>query len=131
MKKKERLINLFQAFPKPQILDSSKLREFADNNFRLVEHGKEFSKGLKTVWEKEKLLVTSNFSFSHCVFTRFVQQTRKSKGLFGKWLKFSVKYKSGKDEISAHLQQPFLRKFLVLITRLLSLLLLLLYIIII
>ena len=27
------------------------------------------SKGLlKTVWEKEKLLVTNNFSFSHCVF---------------------------------------------------------------
>ena len=23
---------------------------------------------LKTLWEKEKLLVTSNFSFSHCVF---------------------------------------------------------------
>ena len=23
---------------------------------------------LKTLWKKEKLLVTSNFSFSHCVF---------------------------------------------------------------
>ena len=26
---------------------------------------------LKTLWEKEKLLVTSNFSFSHSVFIRF------------------------------------------------------------
>ena len=25
----------------------------------------------KTLWEKEKLLVTSNFSFSHSVFYRF------------------------------------------------------------
>ena len=26
---------------------------------------------LKTLWEKEKLLVTSNFSFSHSVFYQF------------------------------------------------------------
>ena len=28
---------------------------------------------LKTLWEKEKLLVTSNFSFSHSVFYLFVE----------------------------------------------------------
>ena len=44
-------------------------------------------KGYKTLWEKEKLLVTSNFSFSHSVFKRLVQQTRKNQGLFGKGLK--------------------------------------------
>ena len=38
----------------------------------------------KTVREKEKLLVTSNFSFSHSVFKRLVLQTRKNHGLFGK-----------------------------------------------
>ena len=43
-------------------------------------------KGYKTLWEKEKLLVMSNFSFSHNVFKRLVLQTRKSKGLFGKEL---------------------------------------------
>ena len=37
-------------------------------------------------WEKEKLLVTSNFSFSHSVFKRLVPQTRKNQGLFGKGL---------------------------------------------
>ena len=42
--------------------------------------------GYKTMWEKEKLLVTSNFSFSSSVFKRLVQQTRKDKGLFGKGL---------------------------------------------
>ena len=39
------------------------------------------------MWEKEKLLVTSNFSFSHSVFKRLVQQTCKKQGLFGKVLK--------------------------------------------
>ena len=30
---------------------------------------------LKTLWEKEKLLVTSNFSFSHSVFYKFVEHS--------------------------------------------------------
>ena len=33
------------------------------------------------MWEKEKLLIMSNFSFSYSVFKRLVQQTHK-KGLF-------------------------------------------------
>ena len=40
----------------------------------------------KTLWEKEKLLVTSNFSFSHSVFKRLILQTHKNQGLFGKGL---------------------------------------------
>ena len=43
--------------------------------------------GRKTVREKEKLLVTSNFSFSHSVLKRLFLQTRKNQGLFGKGLK--------------------------------------------
>ena len=42
--------------------------------------------GLKTLFEKEKLLITSNFSFSHSVFKRLVLQTRENQGLFGKGL---------------------------------------------
>ena len=34
--------------------------------------------------EKEKLLVTSNFSFSYSVFQRLVLQTHQKQGLFGK-----------------------------------------------
>ena len=44
----------------------------------------------KTLWEKEKLLVTSNFSFFHSVFKRFLLQTSKIKGLFWKGLKKNV-----------------------------------------
>ena len=43
--------------------------------------------------EKEELLVTSNFSFSHSVFKRLVLQTSKNKGLFGKGLSKELKYK--------------------------------------
>ena len=32
------------------------------------------------------MLITSNFSFSQCVFKRLVLQTRKNQGLFGKGL---------------------------------------------
>ena len=40
----------------------------------------------KTSWEKKKLLVTSDFSFSDSVLKRFVLQRGKSQGLFGKGL---------------------------------------------
>ena len=42
--------------------------------------------GRKHCGEKEKLLVMSNFSFSHNVFKRLVLQTCKNQGLFGKGL---------------------------------------------
>ena len=41
----------------------------------------------KTLWEKEKLLVTSKLCFSQSVFKRLVLQTRKNQGLFGKVLR--------------------------------------------
>ena len=37
--------------------------------------------GKKTLWEKEKLLVTSNFSFSHSVLKKLALQTGKKQGL--------------------------------------------------
>ena len=40
----------------------------------------------KTLCEKEKLLIMSNFSFSHGVFKRLVLPTCKNQGLFGKGL---------------------------------------------
>ena len=47
-------------------------------------------KGWKTLWEKEKLPATSNFSFSHRVFKRPLLQTRKNQGLIGKGLLINV-----------------------------------------
>ena len=71
-------------FPKQQILDSSKLKEFAYDNFKFEENGRKGRK--KTLLEKEKLLVTSNFSYFHSVLKRLVRQTCKTQGLFGKGL---------------------------------------------
>ena len=53
----------------------------------LKEVAESSPKGQKTLWEKEKLLVTSNFSFSHSIFKRVEVQTRKNQGLFGKGLR--------------------------------------------
>ena len=49
--------------------------------------------GLKTLWEKEKMLVTSIFSFSHNVFKSFLFQGCLKSGLFGKGLMQEYKYK--------------------------------------
>ena len=49
--------------------------------------GIQLSDRVETLWEKEKLLVASDFSFSHSVFKRFVLQTHKNQGLYGKGLK--------------------------------------------
>ena len=54
----------------------------------LMKMAESFPNGQKTLWEKEKLLVTSNFSISYSVFKRLVLQTRKNQGLFGKGLTY-------------------------------------------
>ena len=53
----------------------------------LLKMAERFPNRWKTQWKKEKLLDTSNFSFSICVFKRLVRQTHKNQGLFGKALK--------------------------------------------
>ena len=42
------------------------------------------------MWEKDKLLVMRNFSFSLSIFQSLVMQTHKNQGLFGKGLINSV-----------------------------------------
>ena len=63
-----------------------KLKEFADEDLKLDETGKNFAKSVKNAGGKEKLLVTSNSSFFHCVFKRLRLQTREKHGLTGKRL---------------------------------------------
>ena len=46
----------------------------------------------KLLWEKEKLLITSNFSFSQRVFKRLVLQTSKNKDLFETGLNARLTY---------------------------------------
>ena len=43
-----------------------------------------YPKGRKTLWEKEKWLIMSNFSFSHRVFKSLIHWTHVNLGLFGK-----------------------------------------------
>ena len=87
---------MFSPFPKCQNLNSSKFKDFADDNFEFDENGGKFSKIVENTEGKEEiahyelfLLVMSNFCFSHCVFKRLVLQTRKNRGLFGKQLSLS------------------------------------------
>ena len=65
-----------------KILESSKLKEFADLSFKFDENGSS-SRFEKTV-EKEKLRSISNFSFFHSVFKRLVLQTCKTRACLGK-----------------------------------------------
>ena len=67
-------------------IDSSKLKEFADDNLRIDKNGRKFFKRVENTMGKGEMLVASNFSFSHSVFKTLVLQTGKNQGLFGKGL---------------------------------------------
>ena len=50
----------------PRRQNSSKLKEFADNDFDFDGNGRKFSKWVENIGGKEKLLIMSNFSFPLC-----------------------------------------------------------------
>ena len=77
-------------FPNDDILDFSKFKACADDNFEFDENDRKFSKRVENTVRKGELLVASNFSFTPSVFKRLVLQTRKNQGLFGKGLNFSA-----------------------------------------
>ena len=62
-------------------LDFSKLKEFADDNFKYDENGRKFSKLVKNAAGKGEI---AHFSFSPSVFKRL--WTHKNQGFFGKGL---------------------------------------------
>ena len=78
--------SVFNPLPDDKILDWSKLKQSADDNFEFDVNTRKFSKLVETLWVKEKLLVTSNFSFSHSVFKRPVSQGRQKVSLCGNGL---------------------------------------------
>ena len=63
-------------FPKRQILDSSKLKKFADDNFKFDENGRKLSKRVENTVGKGEI----------ARYKRPVLQTCKNQGLFGKGL---------------------------------------------
>ena len=55
------------AFPKRQILDSSKLKEFADDNFKFDENGRKLSKQIENSVVKGEIAHDEQFLlFPHC-----------------------------------------------------------------
>ena len=77
---------LFNPLPddKFEALPNWKSLQIAISNLtKMVES---YPSGKKTLWEKEKLLVTSNFSFSHSVFKSLVSQGRQKVSLCGNGL---------------------------------------------
>ena len=68
-------------FPKPQILDSSKPKEFADSNFELSKYGRKFSECVEKTVGNGEIARYEQFLLSHSVFKSLVLQTHKKPGL--------------------------------------------------
>ena len=75
-------------FPKRQILDTSKQKEVADDNFKFDAIDRKFFKQMENTVGKGKIV--SSFSFSNSVFKRLVMQTCKNQGLFMRMLRRGV-----------------------------------------
>ena len=73
-----------EPFVKRQILNSSKLKVFADNNFKLEGNGRKFSKRVENTVEKAEICLLRAISPFPSVFKRLELQTRKNQGLVGR-----------------------------------------------
>ena len=82
--------NVFSPFPNDKFQTLPNQRSLKTTILSLMKIAKSYPKGLKSLWENEKLLVLSNFSFSHRVFQRLLLQTRKNQGLFGKGITLNM-----------------------------------------
>ena len=69
-----------------KIVDSSKLKEFANDNFKFDENGRKLSKRVENTVGRREIARTSNFSFSYSVFKRLVSQGRQKVSLCGNGL---------------------------------------------
>ena len=67
---------MYKLFPKQRILDSSKFKAFADNNFRFVENGRKFSKSVENAVGKGEIARNEQFLlFPQCVKKIFTADT--------------------------------------------------------
>ena len=81
------------SFPNDKFYTIPNWKSLHTTSLNLMKMTGSSPKGLKTLWEKEKLLVSSNCSFSHSVFKRLVLQTRKNQGSVGKGLRYQPIYR--------------------------------------
>ena len=88
-------------YPKRQILDSFKLKEFADDDFRFDENGRKFSKLEENTVAKGE--IAEFLLFPRCFLKIITTDTLKNQGLFGKILrKYLCFYR---DVLRKNLQQ--------------------------
>ena len=78
-------------FPKRQILDSSKLKEFAKDNSKFDENGGKFCKGIENTVGKGKIARHKQFLLFPQCFQKISTADTYKKGLFGKGLNDNVK----------------------------------------
>ena len=72
----------------------SKFKAFADNKINVAKMMISCLTMQKTLWEKEKMLVTSIFSFSHNIFRSLIYQGISNLGLCDKGLKVKIDHKT-------------------------------------
>ena len=64
------MLNQINSLPKHQILDSSKLKEVANNNFRFDENGRNFSKWIENTVGKGEIACYEQFLLSPQCFQK-------------------------------------------------------------
>ena len=78
-------------FTKQKILGPSKLKEFAEDNFRVNENGRKKSKRVENIAGKGQIACFKQFLLLLQCFERTVTQILKNQGLFGKGLNGIIK----------------------------------------
>ena len=87
------LQQLFLSLSQRQISDSSKVKEFAEDNFKFDESWKQFFKPLENnVGKGENSCYKQFLLFQHSFQKRLLLQTCKNQGLFGKGLRLLLWY---------------------------------------
>ena len=76
--KAKRQTLLFNPFAKQQILDASKLKEFAEENFKFDENGRKLSKCVENTVGKGEIACYEQFLLFLEFFKRLVLQTSKN-----------------------------------------------------
>ena len=101
----------YYPFPKRQILDSSKLKEFADDNFKFDENGRKFFKSVENSVGKGEIARYEEFLLFPQCFQRLVLQPRKNRLVWERFtgiihcnsssiLSFQLKASMSKDSMS-------------------------------
>ena len=106
-------------FPKRQVLDSSELKQVADDNFKFYKNGRQLSKtGRKHSGKMRNCSLRAISPFPTVFFKRFLLHTRKIQGLFGKGLKLfrgvyccSVRLVQGQSTLNLNCIHAQLRSF--------------------